>query len=187
MIMWIQLKKRSITLGLILLGFHGLAMGGTAQRSLAVGTKVESSCNISHVGSLNFGRFNPLDTVSLDRAPTIGIRCTAGSAGVRLMIGPGQNPWNEFSCAYPRRHLKGPNGVLLRYYLFTTYVAGQNLNYWGCAPGYPPQPGDSMTQTLPAFTLAKTSQTITVHARIYAGQSVPAGSYQDSLNISVVF
>lgn len=169
-----------------------MSQAATVDRGVGVSADIKRSCTISHIGNVNFGRMDPYyhnNTRNIDTTSTITVKCTNGSTGVRLSLGPGMNPSNPFSCLYPHRNLASPQGNRIRYYVFNEYdpSISQNFNYWGCVAGKPPQPGDAMTEILPEFTPDTTTKNVTVHIRIYGGQIMPAGNYTDSMNVALIF
>lgn len=142
------------------------AQAATATTSIAVSATVQASCTVTAT-TLPFGSYNPLSSTPLDATSTITVNCTTGTSyTIGLNAGA-----TSGATVTTRQMLQSTNA--LNYSLFRD--SGHTTN-WGNTPG---------TDT-PASVVANTSAaTTTVYGRIPALQNVPAGSYTDSVQVTV--
>ncbi len=163
---------RSTALAAVLLVWPGA--GGVAadpaRASFAVTASVVPLCNIV-VSNLSFGRYDPLlgnASADLDAAATVSVTCTRGTAGKVVMDG-GAN----FRADRGRQMAMG-----LERLSYQIYQDPARAAVW--APG-----GNGVP--LIGRGAARGPERITVYARIFAGQVVPAGIYTDTVRATVEF
>ncbi|WP_395390966.1 spore coat U domain-containing protein [Novosphingobium sp. BL-8A] len=142
------------------------AQAATTTTTMAVTATVQPSCTVSAT-ALAFGNYNPLSATPLDGTSTITVNCTTGSTyTVGLNAGA-----TSGATVTTRQMLLSSNALN-----YTLYRDSGRTNNWGNTPG---------TDT-PALATATTSPaSITVYGRIPALQNVPAGSYADTVTVSV--
>ena len=145
------------------------AYAGTSSGSLTVTASVNSSCIVSS-GTLSFGTYDPINTnvsAPLLQSGTFQIQCTNGLTAT-ILLGQGLNPDSGSSDSAPIRNMT--NGASrMNYQLYTT---GARSTVWDNASG--------VSQVTTGLT-----QTMTVYGSVPAGQNVPAGSYSDTVVITV--
>lgn len=122
-----------------------------------------ADCTVS-AGSVAFGDYDPLSQQALDGAGTISVSCSP-SASYSLSLSTGGG-------SYAQRELAG-SGSVLNYNLFTTV---SRTIVWG--------DGSGSTATVGG---EGDSANHTVYGRIPAQQNVTAGSYSDSIVVTVTF
>lgn len=143
-----------------------------AVASLALaGPAAGQSCNFG-ISDVSFGAVDVIAGGAVDTTATLTVNCTG--VGVALRICPSIGAGSGGADAGARK-LIGPGGATLDYQLYQnparTIVWGSHT--WGL-PGTPP------TIDLP-LVLGSGATTVTVYARMFAGQSgAPAGSYSSS-------
>lgn len=130
------------------------------------------SCDVSASG-VNFGNYNPLDTGHLDIAGTIRVQCTQRkkdplSFDVQLSAGG--------SGGYAARWMAG-SGSQLQYNLYRDAARAQ---IWGNGTG-------GSTTVTRSFDTRNIDDTISVYGRAFSGQAVNAGSYVDTIVVTVVY
>lgn len=131
------------------------------------------SCTVTATG-VSFGNYNVVNAAPTDSTGTVRVRCTllvalAGSFTVDLSTGS--------SGTYAQRTLhNGPSS--LDYNLYTDVARTQ---IWGNGSG------GSFRVTRNFTALLSVDQTVTVYGRIRSGQNVPAGSYSDTIIVTVTY
>lgn len=141
-----------------------------ASASFAVTAAVVPLCSIA-VSSLSFGAYDPLLAnagADLDAAATVSVTCTKGTAGQVAMDG-GAN----FRGDNVRQMAMGSERLA-----YQIYKDPIRATVW--APGRTGVP-------LIGGGVARGPERITVYARIFAGQIVPAGIYTDTVRATVEF
>jgi len=122
-----------------------------------------ASCNVT-AQSVNFGAYDPFAAAALDGVGNIGIVCDA-EVTVTIALSPG-------SGTYGGRSLTG-GSAQLTYNLFTS---AQRLVVWG--------DGSGGTDTVSATVQ---NADIPVYGTIEARQNVPAGTYTDTIVVTVTY
>ena len=145
------------------------ATASTATSNLSVTATVVANCTVSTT-ALGFGSVDTLSGSNVDGAGSLSVTCTNGTTWTAA-AGVGAGTGATF---VSRRLTAGAN--LLNYNLFTT--AGRTI-VWG--------DGTGATATL-AGTGTGTVQSVSVYGRVGSGQtSVPAGSYADTVAVTVTY
>ena len=141
----------------------GLASAQTQETSFAVRASVVAECTVN-AQDLDFGTYSP--TAVKNGQTIINLRCTPGSAAsVTLDGGTSGNP--------AARHMAGP----------------ANLNYQLYRDaGF----SDPLNTSEAAFNLGAAENTgaivpYTVYGQVPSGQLVPAGTYLDTIRVTVTF
>ncbi|MDF0544405.1 spore coat U domain-containing protein [Sphingobium sp. H39-3-25] len=153
-------------LALMFLTMPGMADAACSPLSLC-------SCTVSAT-SVAFGNVNPVSPSNVDATGDIRVTCTlllalAGSYTIDLSSGS--------SASYNPRTMK--NGAsTLQYNLYTNAARSQ---VWGNGTG------GSVAVTNNFSALLAVDQTTPVYGRIPAGQNVPAGTYSDTIVVTVTF
>ncbi|WP_395331235.1 spore coat U domain-containing protein [Novosphingobium sp. BL-8H] len=144
---------------------HG-AQAATAQNTFLVTATVQPSCTVTATG-LAFGNYNPLSSTPLDATSTITVNCTTGTVyTVGLNAGT-----TSGATVTTRQMLLSANALN-----YTLYRDSGRTNNWGNTPG---------TDTPGSVTATTAAGTLTVYGRIPALQNVPAGSYTDTVTVTV--
>jgi spore coat protein U-like protein len=143
-----------------------VALAATATSTLGVRVVVQPSCTVSGA-TLDFGTYTSGQTTALTGFTQIAYsNCPAGQ--LRFQLDGGTN-----GTATARKLGNGGGGALLNYGIFRDSARTQNFG----------QAGDSRLVTLTAAG----SGNISVYGRIPAGQSVAAGTYTDTVVITLDF
>ncbi len=139
-----------------------LAMGSLAGRA-------EASCTVNTAG-VAFGTYDVFSTTALASTGTINLDCGWLDFNVRIYLSTGT------SGTYVSRRLRGPGADVLNYNFFRDAAYTQ---IWGDGTG-----GTSYYSNVwPGGNVVH----LTVYGRITAGQDVRAGSYGDTVVVTVVF
>lgn len=135
---------------------------------LGVTTAAEASCTVSTT-SVNFGSYDVFDSAPTDSTGSITLRCNGSARHVRVEISRGGAP----SVAV-RFMNKGFEPLF-----YNLYQDASRTTIWGDGTGgsdyYVGDPPNNRDLTL------------TVFGRIHAGQDVSAGSYQDTVTVTVQY
>ena len=145
-------------------GLAGIAVAGTDTDQLTVTATVQSGCALTG-GSLDFGQYTSGQQNNLDVTGSINyVNCAAGNLTFAL-DGGGSGDVNN-------RKMSSASNKLI-YQIFRDPNRTAN---WG-------------TGTAAAVTQLLTAQSgkINVYGRIPSGQAVPAGTYTDTVTITLTF
>jgi spore coat protein U-like protein len=128
---------------------------------------IPPACSVSVESAIAFGAYDPLSTAPLDSTGTILLeQCAPGQ--VTISIGTGQ------SGSYAPRAMRGAGGDVLAYNLF---LDAARTRVWGDGT-------TAGTSRWPSASSDK-GKRLTVYARVFAGQDVPAGAYADTLTVTI--
>ncbi|HEX8655563.1 MAG TPA: spore coat U domain-containing protein [Allosphingosinicella sp.] len=145
------------------------AMAGTQNATMNVSATVTANCTISTT-PIAFGSVNTLSGNNVDANGTVSVTCTNGSPWTLSADAGG----GSGATMATRRMTAGGN--TLNYTIHTTAGHG---TVWG--------DGTATTATI-GNTGTGSAQTITVYGRVFSGQTgVPAGSYADTVNVTVTY
>lgn len=152
-----------------LLAARSPAQAATASGTLTVNATVVSACLISN-GTLSFGSYDPTAASATNGSTTLTLTCTPGTAyNIGLSAGAGSG-----ATVALRQLTNGAN--TLGYKLFRD--ASRTLN-WGVTIGT-----DTLAGTTSSVSL---TNTITVYGQVPAQQTAVAGSYADTVAITVTY
>ena len=129
-----------------------------------------SSCTIGTVIPVAFGTYNVFAATALTVNGSIALSC-GGNGSATVTLDKGQN-----SSSFVSRAMKQTGGATLLTY--NLYTDAATTIVWGDGTG------GSTTRSLSGNSL---SVTLTVFGKVGAGQDVPAGSYTDTVVITVNF
>ena len=149
--------------------FTAPAEATTTSANLGVGATISSNCTLS-TNAVDFGTVNAINGSSVDAAGGITVTCTNGTSWTAT-ADAGSGSGATFAT---RKMAAGSN--LLNY---TLYTDSNRTSVWG--------DGSSGNSTL-SGTGSGTAQNVSVYGRIAAGQtSAPAGSYSDTVSVTVTY
>lgn len=135
---------------------------------MCIPDRVEAACSISTTG-VSFGPYNVFDTAPADSTGSVRYQCT-GSVGIlTISLGPGSGGTYQ-----PRRMVSGTN--TLNYNL---YLDAARVLLWG--------DGSGGTSWFTAAAASGKAVTVTVFGRIPAAQDVAAGTYTDTIVVTIQF
>lgn len=159
--------RRAVLAGTAILALAPVsAMAATATDTMAVSATVQSACIVS-VSPLAFGAYNPTAAGNTDATTTVSVTCTSGTSyTVGLSAGNGSG-----ATVANRKMTNGSN--TLNYAL---YRDASRTAIWGNTPG---------TDTPASAVAGASAAALTVYGRISASQNVPAGTYTDSITVTV--
>ena len=151
------------------------AQAATTTTTFNVTATVTSSCTVTAT-NLAFGSYNVLSASPTNATSTITATCTKGT-GFTIALDAGQNAGgaSNFSARAMTNGAATPS--LLGYQLYTnsahTTVWGDGTNSSSTVSGTGTGPGAGVSNT--------------VYGEIAANQNVPAGSYSDTVNVTVTY
>jgi spore coat protein U-like protein len=165
-------KSNVLALAGILFLAAGSAFAGTTSGNLAVSATVSANCSIAASQGFAFGPYDPIGAQSaapLQVSNPITLACTNGSP-VTVTMDQGLNPAGGSTAAAPLRQMT-VGGNFLPYNLYTsnTYTT-----VWDGVTGAP-------------YTGTGAGGTITVFGQIAQAQNVPAGTYVDTVVVTLTF
>ncbi|MEZ5826231.1 MAG: spore coat U domain-containing protein [Geminicoccaceae bacterium] len=139
------------------------AIAATDTATLTVSATVASSCSLNSA-TLDFGTYSSGQSANLDSAGTIGFDNCEGNLTFELDGG-------QSGAVQSRTMASGGN--TLTYQLFRD---SNRTNIFGTG-----------SNALQQLLLVPQSGTVPVYGRIPQGQAVPAGTYTDTVNITLTF
>ncbi len=159
-------RRLSIVAGLLWSCVPSVTSASTATTTFPVTATVLGVCSVS-ASSLDFGNYDPTSVTDLDASTTLDVLCTIGTSfTVGLSAGTASG-----ATVTTRAMTNG--GDTLDYALYQD--AGRTTN-WGNTPG----------ADTPASAIAGlTATSYTVYGRVAQGQNVAAGSYSDTITVTV--
>ena len=169
--------KRSISflfaLGVLVIAVPTFAAAVGTGGTLGVSATVITNCVVTTT-PVAFGNYDPVGaqavagTNDLTATGQITVNCTRGANALRVDLD------NGVANTSPRQMTNGTDNLNYDLFKTTTYTAA---NRWstGAAGGV----------TLPAFASAATGQTLDVFGFLPAGQDVSAGSYADTVGVTI--
>ena len=151
------------------------AYAGTATANLNVSATVTANCVLS-ASPLAFGSYDGVSanaTRDLDGVGFVSVTCTNGSAAT-ITLGQGANPYtgDGSTDAAPQRRMNSGSYFLS----YALYQDAARTTVWG-----------NTAETGVSSTGTGSSNEISVFGRMVANQSVPAGSYLDTVVATVTF
>lgn len=159
-----------ILMALSILFTGATVFAATTTANLPISATVISACSIGTVVGVAFGNYDPTSATPNNATGTIPVTCTNGTT---YNIGLGAGTFAGATVT-TRRMTGVPPGTPLNYSLFRD--SGRTLN-WGTTIG---------TDTV-ALTGTGVAQSTTVFGQIPALQAVTAGTYSDTVLITVTF
>lgn len=142
------------------------ASAATATDTMAVSATVQTACILT-ASPLAFGSYNPTSAANVDATTTISVTCTSGTSYT-----VGLNAGTTSGATVSARKMAS-NGHTLNYALYQD--ASRSVN-WGNTPG---------TDTPAAATAGSSAATVTVYGRIAGSQNTNAGTYTDTVTVTV--
>jgi spore coat protein U-like protein len=167
----IHFKKSAIAAASVLAtcAFAAPAMAATASSTLSVTATVTANCTVS-TSAVAFGNVNTLSGSPVDASGSISVTCTNGTAW-SAAAGAGGGTGATVAA---RKMLSGAN--LLNYAL---YSDSGRTTLWG---------DGTLTTAAITGTGSGSAQSSTIYGRVASGQSsVPAGSYADTVAVTVTY
>lgn len=164
-----MLYLKKFTYGFLSLIFSQVTFAATITGNLPVTASVINNCTLGTISSVAFGNYDPTSATANNNTGSIVVTCTLGD-----VYNIGLNAGAFAGATVTTRRMTGPTAGGLSYFLYRD--TGRTLN-WGVTIGT-----DTLQQTgtdLP--------QTATVYGQIPASQAVSAGSYSDTVGITVTF
>ncbi|WP_338868912.1 spore coat U domain-containing protein [Myxococcus stipitatus] len=141
--------------------------------SLCVIPTARAVCSFKSTVGPSFGAYTSAATLPLDTTGSITYRCDSqpALATIALDLSTGSGG------SYSPRTLQGPSGHTLNYNL---YQDAARLRIWGNGTL-------GTTRYGPVLCVNGADVTLTIYGRIPAGQAAAAGSYSDTLVITMTF
>lgn len=153
-----------------------LLVGGAAfaqvTTNIGVSADVTNNCTIAAAPTLTVGNYNVLSATALTPTATMAVTCTTGAVAT-IALDPGANG-GHVSGGLTRAMTDG-SGDYLSYELYSD--SGLST-VWG---------NTSATDVVEAAAPSTAAVDYTVYASVPAQQSVPAGTYTDSVLVTVSF
>lgn len=129
---------------------------------------VLASCNVT-AEDLDFGDYDPISATPMTGSTDIEVTCTNGTPyDVALDEGVGAGG------SIAERRMTRAGGATLSY---TLYQDGSYADVWG----------DTLNTDTVDGVGTGAAQTLTIHGRAAAQQTAPAGSYTDTITVTVIY
>jgi len=145
-----------------------MAFASNATATMGISATVLSACVVTS-NSLAFGNYNPTSASPTDATSTFDVLCTAGTS-----YSVGLNAGTKAGATVTTRQMSSGGNVLS----YSLYSDSSRTTNWGNTPG---------TDTPSPTTAGVLPSTFTVYGRIPAQQNVQAGSYADTVTITVSY
>jgi len=140
----------------------------TINDNLTVTVEIQAECTIVTTSTVDFGTQGVLDA-NVDNTGSITVQCTSG---VDYDVGLGAG--NGSSATTSDRRMTGPASASIDYSLFSN--SGRTTNW-----------GNTISTDTVGGTGDGSSQVLTVYGRIPAQSTPAAGTYTDTVQISVTY
>lgn len=161
--------RNALAAATLLAAMPGTAWAGSQTAPMSVSATVTANCTVS-AGNLAFGNVNAVSGSNYDATATLSIACTNGS-GWTAAATVGGGPSATFAT---RRMTAGANTLN-----YTIYTDSGRTTVWG---------DGTSSSSLISGTGNGSTQSVTVYGRVPSGQTtVPAGSYADSVTVTVTY
>ncbi len=160
------IKPATMTIALSL--GSGIAVAGTSTDTFTVTTDVIDACAIT-ADDLDFGNYSSISGSNVDAASLIDVTCSNGTSYAVAL-----NSGTTAGAAFTARLMTDGSNTL-EYNLYTT---APRTSVWG--------DGTGATVTV-SGTGSGLLQSLTVYGRIAASQTVPVGSYSDTVTATISF
>lgn len=170
------MRLTALVVAVAALSVAGTASAATTGGSFQVTASVANSCVVTSATNIAFGAYDPAsanNTTALDGAGSVTVRCTRGS-NAAIALNEGLAPASGSACGTPLRQMSDAGANRLRYDLYSD--SGRTAA-WGC----------STTNDVDQAFTSLAPVTFQTYGRIPAGQDVPAGSYADTVTVTVTF
>ncbi len=167
--------KHALFICTVVLLFTGIALGGQSTANLNVTASIQATCNIS-TSPVAFGVYDPLTANAssgsdLPGTGTVTVSCTNGTNGT-ITLGQGSHAAGGSTDTVPLRRMQSGSNQM-SYFL---YSDSSRSVVWGNTAG-----------TGVAHSGTGSSTDITVYGLVTKGQSLPAGSYSDTVVATISF
>ncbi|MGE5624026.1 MAG: spore coat U domain-containing protein [Bacillota bacterium] len=170
----------------LVLTLSGLALAGVAfagsPNSPATGTVgaslvIDTNCHITASSSVSFGTVDPTLGTAANGSGSIGVKCTKGTTLTDIKLDAGGN------FASGTRQMSDGSGDFVAYSL---YKDNAHSTAWGDDGAT--ISASSQFAGYAGFTSAVVAQTFNVYGLVSAAaEDVPAGAYNDTVNVTVDF
>ncbi len=168
------MKKLVVSLGLLILFTTGTMFAGTATSNMNVSATVVADCVINSVGSMAFGNQGipfTINGVNGTANSAINYTCTNTGVAPTIRLGQGLNAASGSTDAAPlRRMVSGSN-----YISYALYSDSGHATPW-----------NNTAATGVAGTANGSAQNVTAYG-VATAANVPAGSYSDTVIVSIDF
>ncbi len=170
-----KVRPSLFTVLLLMASAAAPAMAGSASDNLNVSASVVPSIIIVPPAQVELGEYNPVAT-SYDPGDhvtaTEPIAITLPSNNnAKITLGQGQNPPFDSTDSNPVRRMTDSNG---NYLLYELYQDESHKTIWG-----------NTAETGLSLTGTGSASNVNIHIKVPAGQNVPAGNYQDTVQVKV--
>lgn len=154
------------------------AFAGTVNNTMSATASVANSCKIASVTGISFGAYDPASanaTTALTANGSVSVNCTKGGA-VSVALDQGANAASGSTCVAPTRQMKNSStSDMLGYQVYSDSALTKK---WAC---------DATNEVSFTSTSALTPVVETTYGSVAGGQDVPAGSYADTVTVTVSF
>lgn len=166
----------SAACAVIALGIGNASFAATATSNMAVSANVSGDCTIA-ANPLAFGSYDPVTANSSTGSDAITttnlfVTCTDGSSAT-ITLGQGSNAASGSTDDTPLRRMASGGGAFLNYSLYQDEGLSTT---WG-----------NSSETGEAYLGTGTTTSVTVFGDTVKGQSVPAGTYTDTVIATITF
>lgn len=142
------------------------AHAASSNTSMPVTADVSGTCSVS-TGTVAFGAYDGTSASNVDAQATVSVTCTSGTSfWVGLNAGGGSG-----ATVSTRKMTSGANTLN-----YSLYQDSSRTTLWG---------NTQAVDATGSLTAGSSAYSLTVYGRIPGSQNVPAGSYSDSVTVTV--
>ncbi|MDB9308653.1 spore coat U domain-containing protein [Aphanizomenon sp. CS-733/32] len=168
-----KVRSSLLTVLLLIASYPAPAMAGSANANLNVSASVVPSIIIAPPAPVQLDEYNPIATpynpvTPVTKTAPVPITLPSNTTG-KITLGQGQNPAPDSTDPTPVRRMTDGNG---NYLLYELYQDESQTTIWG-----------NTNDTGLSLTGTGSASNVNVHIKIPEGQNVPAGNYQDTVQL----
>jgi spore coat protein U-like protein len=153
-----------------------IALAESTNNTINVGVTVVNTCalDLSDIG-FNFPDYNASKRLGVKGSTSIDIHCTKGTEPISIMLSNENYTNGSFRTM---KHYSSGHTSLLKYKLYSD--ANYSQTWQNVSTKLMPDYSNSHRQKLTI-----NGQPLKIYAKVLAGQDIPVGTYQDTLNLIV--
>ena len=137
----------------------------------------QTVCRFTSAGSIGFGAYDAMANTPKTSQANIVVRCDRNTGAANVSVSVGLGPGSNSSSTSARQLVSNGSSTPLAYGLYQD--SGRSIN-WGNVPGT-----DAATQVATIQNKGFATLTFTVYGSIPPHQDVYAGTYSDSIQVTV--
>ncbi|QXP85002.1 spore coat U domain-containing protein [Methylococcus sp. Mc7] len=166
-------RAAGLAAAIVFVAGAGTTEAASTTATFAVTAAVANNCRLRNVTAVAFGAYDPTGGTATTAAGSFDVRCTKSSTAYGIYLSGGSGSGASCTGTPVRAMTAGTDSL--------PYGLYQNAGYttvWGC---------DATNQYNYTSTSSGAWTTVPIYGQIPADQDVPAGSYSDTITVTVNF